>query len=70
MENQQNNFEDNKDRMRISGDGFYSAPIQNYPTRIKFTSILLSVAFTYPLSILYCLSLTLHFRVMLGDFSY
>ena len=51
MENQQNNFEDNKDRMRISGDGFYSAPIQNYPTRIKFTSILLSVAFY--LSIIY-----------------
>ena len=51
MENQQNNFEDNKDRMRISGDGVYSAPIQNYPTRIKFTSILLSVAFY--LSIIY-----------------
>jgi len=51
MENQQNNFEENKDRMRISGDGFYSAPIQNYPTRIKFTSILLSVAFY--LSIIY-----------------
>ena len=26
--------------------------------------------FTYPLSILYCLSLTLHFRVALGDLSF
>ena len=51
MENQQNNFEGNKDRMGISGDGFYSASIQNYPTKIKFTSILLSVAFY--LSIIY-----------------
>ena len=69
MPNQQNNFEETKDTIRISGDDFYSAPIQNYPTKIKFTSILLS-PFTYPLSILYCLSLTLHFRVMLGDFSF
>lgn len=51
MENQQNNFEETKDTIRISGDGFYSAPIQNYPTKIKFTSILLSVAFY--LSIIY-----------------
>ena len=51
MENQQNNFEETKDRIRISGDGFYSAPIQNYPTKIRFTSILLSVAFY--LSIIY-----------------
>ena len=51
MANQQNNFEETKDRIRISGDGFYSAPIQNYPTKIKFTSILLSVAFY--LSIIY-----------------
>lgn len=51
MANQQNNFEETKDRIRISGDGFYSAPIQNYPTKIRFTSILLSVAFY--LSIIY-----------------
>lgn len=51
MANQQNNFEGNKDRMGISEAGFYSAPIQNYPTKIKFTSILLSVAFY--LSIIY-----------------
>ena len=51
MANQQNNFEETKDTIRISGDSFYSAPIQNYPTKIKFTSILLSVAFY--LSIIY-----------------
>ena len=51
MPDQQNNVEENKDRIRISGDGFNSAPIQNYPTKIKFTSILLSVAFY--LSIIY-----------------
>ena len=51
MPNQQNNFEETKDTIRISGDDFYSAPIQNYPTKIKFTSILLSVAFY--LSIIY-----------------
>ena len=51
MPNQQNNFEETKDTIRISGDGFYSASIQNYPTKIKFTSILLSVAFY--LSIIY-----------------
>ena len=51
MENQQNNFEENKDRIRISGDGFNSGTFQNYPTKIRFTSILLSVAFY--LSIIY-----------------
>ena len=51
MENQQNNFEENKDRIRISEDGFNSASIQNHPTKIGFTSILLSVAFY--LSIIY-----------------
>ena len=51
MENQQNNFEENQDRIRISGDGFNSPPIQNYPIKIRFTSILLSVAFY--LSIIY-----------------
>ena len=51
MENQQNNFEENKDRIRISEDGFNSASIQNHPTKIRFTSILLSVAFY--LSIIY-----------------
>ena len=51
MENQQNNFEENKDRMGISEAGFNSASIQNYPTKIRFTSILLSVAFY--LSIIY-----------------
>ena len=48
---QQNNFEENKDRIGISEDGFNSASIQNYPTKIRFTSILLSVAFY--LSIIY-----------------
>lgn len=51
MANQQNNFEETKDTIRISEDGFNSASIQNYPTKIRFTSILLSVAFY--LSIIY-----------------
>ena len=51
MENQQNNFEGNKDRMGISEAGFNPTSIQNYPTKIRFTSILLSVAFY--LSIIY-----------------
>lgn len=61
MENQQNNFEETKDTIRISGDGFYSAPIQNYPTKIKFTSILLSVAFY--LSIIYLVLFIYYFNI-------
>ena len=61
MENQQNNFEETKDTIRISGDGFYSAPIQNYPTKIKFTSILLSVAFY--LSIIYLVLFIDYFNI-------
>ena len=62
MENQQNNFEETKDTIRISGDGFYSAPIQNYPTKIKFTSILLSVAFY--LSIIYLVLFVFFFNIL------
>ena len=62
MENQQNNFEETKDTIRISGDGFYSAPIQNYPTKIKFTSILLSVAFY--LSIIYLVLFAFSFNIL------
>ena len=61
MENQQNNFEENKDRIRISGDGFNTAPIQNYPTKIKFTSILLSIAFY--LSIIYLVLFIYYFNI-------
>ena len=62
MANQQNNFEETKDTIRISGDGFYSAPIQNYPTKIKFTSILLSVAFY--LSIIYLVLFVFFFNIL------
>ena len=61
MPDQQNNVEENKDRIRISGDGFNSAPIQNYPTKIKFTSILLSVAFY--LSIIYLVLFIYYFNI-------
>ena len=61
MENQQNNFEGNKDRMGISEAGFNSASIQNYPTKIRFTSILLSVAFY--LSIIYLVLFIYYFNI-------
>lgn len=62
MENQQNNFEGNKDRMGISEAGFNSASIQNYPTKIRFTSILLSVAFY--LSIIYLVLFAFSFNIL------
>ena len=61
MANQQNNFEGNKDRMGISEAGFNSASIQNYPTKIRFTSILLSVAFY--LSIIYLVLFIYYFNI-------
>ena len=61
MPDKQNNVEENKDRIRISGDGFNTAPIQNYPTKIKFTSILLSVAFY--LSIIYLVLFIYYFNI-------
>lgn len=61
MENQQNNFEGNKDRTGINEAGFNSASIQNYPTKIRFTSILLSVAFY--LSIIYLVLFIYYFNI-------
>lgn len=51
MPDQEKHFEENKEPSRISEDGFNSASIQNPPTKIGFTSILLSAAFY--LSIIY-----------------
>ena len=51
MSDQPKHFEENKEHSRISEDGFTSASIQNHPTKIGFTSILLSAAFY--LSIIY-----------------
>lgn len=51
MADQEKNIEENKEHSRISEDGFNSASIQNPPTKIGFTSIILSVAFY--LSIIY-----------------
>ena len=51
MPDQEKHFEENKEHSRISEDGFTSASIQNPPTKIGFTSILLSAAFY--LSIIY-----------------
>lgn len=51
MPDQEKHFEENKEPSRISEDGFNSASIQNPPTKIGFTSIILSAAFY--LSIIY-----------------
>lgn len=51
MTDQEKHFEENKEHSSISEDGFTSASIQNHPTKIGFTSILLSAAFY--LSIIY-----------------
>lgn len=51
MADQEKHIEENKEHSRISEDGFNSASIQNPPTKIGFTSILLSAAFY--LSIIY-----------------
>ena len=41
MTDQEKHFEENKEHSSISEDGFTSASIQNHPTKIGFTSILL-----------------------------
>ena len=51
MADQEKHFEENKEPSRISEDQANSEIIQNPPTKIGFTSILLSVAFY--LSIIY-----------------
>lgn len=51
MTNREKHFEENKEHSRMGEDGFNAASIQNHPTKIGFTSILLSVAFY--LSIIY-----------------
>lgn len=51
MPDQEKHFEENKEPSRMSEDGFNSASIQNPPTKIGFTSIILSAAFY--LSIIY-----------------
>ena len=51
MADQEKHIEENKEHSRISEDGFNSASIQNPPTKIGFTSIILSAAFY--LSIIY-----------------
>ena len=51
MADQEKHFEENKEPSRISEDQANSEMIQNPPTKIGFTSILLSVAFY--LSIIY-----------------
>ena len=61
MPDQQKHFEENKDMIRISEDGFNAASIQNHPTQIRFTSILLSVAFY--LSIIYLLLFISYFAL-------
>lgn len=61
MPDQQKHFEENKDMIRISEDGFNVASIQNHPTQIRFTSILLSVAFY--LSIIYLLLFISYFAL-------
>ena len=65
MADQEKHFEENKDRIRISEDGFNSASNQNHPTKTGFTSIILSVAFY--LSIIY-LVLFVFFFIILGFF--
>ena len=59
MANQHNNIEETKDRIRISGDGFYSAPIQNYPTKnqIYFRSSFSRLLLIHYLSCIVCLFL-------------
>lgn len=61
MPDQQKHFEENKDMIRISEDGFNAASIQNHPKQIRFTSILLSVAFY--LSIIYLLLFISYFAL-------
>lgn len=61
MPDQQKHFEENKDMIRINEDGFNAASIQNHPTQIRFTSILLSVAFY--LSIIYLLLFISYFAL-------
>ena len=56
MTNQEKHFEENKEHSKISEDYPNSIFVQNPPKENSLHSILLSVTFTYPLSILYCLS--------------
>ena len=59
MTDQEKHFEENKEHSSISEDGFTSASIQNHPTKIGFTSILLSAAFY--LSIIYLVLFVFYF---------
>ena len=60
MTNQEKHFEENKEHSKISEDYPNSVFVQNPPKENSLHSILLSVTFTYPLSILYCLSFSLN----------
>lgn len=61
MTDQEKHFEENKEHSSISEDGFTSASIQNHPTKIGFTSILLSAAFY--LSIIYLVLFIYYFNI-------
>lgn len=61
MADQQKHFEENKEPSRMSEDQANSEIIQNPPTKIGFTSILLSVAFY--LSIIYLVLFIYYFNI-------
>ncbi|MEG3142848.1 hypothetical protein SD436_09995 [Streptococcus sp. 2A/TPW/M5] len=65
MTNQEKHLEENKEHSKISEDHPNSIFVQNPPKENSLHSIFLSVTFTYPLSILYCLS----FSLIFWDFS-
>ena len=61
MADQEKHFEENKEPCRMSEDQANSEIIQNPPTKIGFTSILLSVAFY--LSIIYLVLFIYYFNI-------
>ena len=61
MTDQEKHFEENKEPSRMSEDQANSEIIQNPPTKIGFTSILLSVAFY--LSIIYLVLFIYYFNI-------
>ena len=61
MPDQEKHFEENKEPSRMSEDQANSEIIQNPPTKIGFTSILLSVAFY--LSIIYLVLFIYYFNI-------
>ena len=61
MADQEKHFEENKEPSRMSEDQANSEIIQNPPTKIGFTSILLSVAFY--LSIIYLVLFIYYFNI-------